>query len=286
MKAYQPAFYKEFFDATQLDNFDNYQNGSSTAAQIASLARTVAEKYVELRNKIERAKEKQCAQVFETGTVELINGDNIDYKRKAASMVDLAANGGYWTNTSATIEAQLKAGAQFLRQEGKNGYPEINLVMSGTAFTYFKANAYFEKLANWQNVQLIDIKMPQTSAFGAAYHGVVVAGAYRFHIWTYDEVYEDEDGNMQRYLPEDTSFMVPVKGYDFEMSHGAVPQIMRVNGGRNIIGRGAAEYYQWDNVDTNEMAHYYNIASAPLAIPISVDQIYTMTVLSEDGGEG
>ena len=54
------------------------QNPTASPATIGYLSSDVATKYMTLKGKIERAKEKQCAQVFETGIVTLINGDNID----------------------------------------------------------------------------------------------------------------------------------------------------------------------------------------------------------------
>lgn len=282
-KEYMPPMYKEFFDATQLDHYDRVlgQLQDGNPATVAVFAREIAGKYIELRKKIERAKELQAAQVFETGIVQLTNGDDIDYKRKATSMVDLAGSGGYWSTASTNIEAQLIASAEFIRQEGKNGVPEFNLVMPGTAWTFFKKSDFFKDIANFNQVSLVDIRMPQTTSFGAGYHGRINAGAYIFNVWTYDEVYENTSDVITRYWPATKAFVMPVSGYDFELSHGAVPAIMKV-GGQTLIGRTAAEYYQWDSPDVNEMSHYYYIASAPVALPVSIDMIYTMQVLDSN----
>lgn len=287
-KEYLPPYYKEFTDATQLDHYDRVlgQLADGTAInQAGMLARSIAEKNMELRNKIERAKELQCSQVLETGVVTMVNGDNIDFKRKAASMVDLGPNGGYWSDTAATVENQLKAGAEFIRQKGKNGTPEFNLVMSGDAYLYLKATNFFIKYADHRNVVLIDIKMPQTQAFGASYHGTITAGAYKFHIWTYDEGYENDQDVFTKYFPSTKAFIVPVKGTDFEMSHGAVPSVMQ-RGTEQFIAPVAGEYITYDNIDKNNMAHYFYVMSAPVALPITVDMIYTMQVLASGGGQG
>jgi len=59
----------------------------------AIIAQNALRNIRKMRDKIERSIRKQQADVMQTGIVELINGDSIDYKRKSASMVDLGAGG-------------------------------------------------------------------------------------------------------------------------------------------------------------------------------------------------
>ena len=292
-KEFQPPFYNENFDATSLDRYDISPFGGNfngDAATIGYLASDVADKTLALKDKIDRAKENQCAQIFETGIVTLNSGDNIDFKRKADSKVDLAADGGYWGIVATDIEAQLIKGAEFVRQKGKNGTPEFNLVMSGLAYSALKKSNYFSKHANYEQVQLIDIRMPQTSTFGAGYMGRITAGAYIYHIWTYDEVYEYANtGVITRYWPIDYAFMVPVQGTRFNLVHAGVPAILRDT--RNaefsqFIGQVKAEYYLNNYVDEKAKAHVFEIFSAPLAVPVTVDQIYTMKVLDLNAQQG
>ena len=107
---------------------------------------------------------------------------------------------------------------------------------------------------------------------------MITAGAYLFNIWSYDEIYETAAGVKTRYLDQDTAFIVPVKGTRFELSHAGVPSIMESKGKR-FIAQKAAEYHLYDRIDENSFAHEFGVMSAPLAIPITVDMIYTMTVL-------
>jgi hypothetical protein len=286
-KIYMPPFYNENFDATSLERYDrgfNMAEGVSLPT-IGYLARDVANKYTALRMKIERAKEKQCAEVFETGIITLNNGDNIDFKRKSGSKVDLS--GAYWSDITADVESQLINGAEFIRQTGKNGEPELILVMSGAAWVALKKTNYFKNNANFQKVQLIDIQMPQASAFGAAYHGRIIAGAYTINVWTYDEVYEaHSDGSITRYLPSNKAFMVPARGTRFNVVHAGVPAIMRDLANAEFpeyITQQAAEYYLNNYIDPRGKAHIFEIYSAPLAVPVTVDQIYTMQVLGDSG---
>lgn len=289
-KQYLPPFFKEFFDITELDNYDRMPGMSPEVpsnAQIGLLAREMGEKYAELRNKIERAKELMCSQVMDTGVVTMINGDNIDYKRKAASLVDLGA-AGYWSNVGADIENQLIAAGDFVRQKGKNGTSVFNLGMPGIAYVNFKKTNFFKDNANYNNVDLNDIRMPQKESFGAGYHGTISAGAYTFNLWTYDEGYDYENGDgsltFTRYWPETKAFVVPVQGTRFEMSHAAVPAIIRDTKNAEFtefIGRISAEYYRTNRIDPNAMAHYFWLLSAAVPVPITVDMIYTMQILGD-----
>jgi hypothetical protein len=283
-KEYIPPFFSESFDATQLDRYDVGFNqiGSAVPQTIGYLASDVAGKLITLREKIERAKEKQCAEVFETGIVTMNNGDNIDYKRKAGSLIDLDTAGDYWSVAGADVDADISAGGDFIRQYGKNPVKELNLVMSGAAYALLKLTDWWSDTANWRRASLMDVKMPMADSTGAVYHGEISAGAYRVHLWTYDEIYEDAtSGTITRYLDETKAFLVPVKGTRFELVHAGVPAIIRdVNNAEfsEFIQDQAAEYYINNYIDKKAKSHTFEIYSAPLAIPVTIDQIYTMKV--------
>lgn len=283
-KEYLPPFYKEYFDATQLDNYDRVfgQNPDvSDAEVIASMSRDIASEYIKLRDKCERRKELQAAQVFDNGVVTMINGDNINFARKATSMVNLT--GAYWTTAATDIESQLIAGAEFCRRTGKNGTPQFDIIMSGTAWVNLKKSTYFTTLANFNQVSLIDIKRPQTTAFGASYHGQITAGAYLFNVWTYDEVYQNESGTITRYWPEKKVVIIPTAGTQFKLSHGGLPMVMKAPGNAEFsetINNVAGEYARYNLIDANASAHYFYLMTACVAIPVTVDMIYTMQVIA------
>lgn len=284
-KNYRPPFYKEFFDATEIDNYDRVfgQSAEADVALFSQMGQDIANEYLELRKKIERAKEKQCAEVFETGVVTMVNGDAIDFKRKADSLVDLGPD--YWDTASAKqVEESLTEAAKFIRTDGKNGAGMFNLKLSEEAWLVLKGTDFFKNDANYQNVQLNDIRRPETEPFGATYHGTITAGSSIFNVWTYDETYEEDDGTTKRYLDKHKAVITPVTGTRFQFSHAALPQIMRDT--RNaefpeLIGRVAAEYARTNHIDKNAMAHYFWLMSAGVALPITVDQIYTMKVIDD-----
>jgi hypothetical protein len=284
-KEYLPPFYNENFDATSLDRYDRgFNQPDSPPSVIGLLAGDVAQKLNMLRDKIERRKELQCSQVFETGIVTMVNGDNIDFKRKAGSMVDLTGAGGYWSTITTDVEAQLIAGAEFIRNNGKNGSPIFNLTMSGSEWLALKKTNYFTAIANFQNVLLLDVTMPQKNAFGAGLMGRISAGAYQFNVWTYDEVYETGPSKtITRYWPANKVVMTPEMGTRFTLAHAGVPAIMRdVRNAEfpEFIQQQSAEYWINNYIDPKGKSHTFEILSAAVAIPVTVDMIYTMQALA------
>jgi len=282
-KEYMPPFYNEEFEGTQFDRYD-YVFGAQaqpTPATIGYLARDIAEKYADLRNKIERAKEKMCSQVFETGIVELTNHDNIDFKRKADSKVDNTSDP--WSNADADVEGQLVAAGDFIRTKGKNNAKELNLVMSSDAYIALKGTNYFQNNANFERVQLIDVNFPQVDAGGGSFHGRIAAGSYIFYLWTYDEMYQDKNGDYQYYWPRKQAFVVPTRGTQFVLAHAGVPAIIRDTGNaefNQFIVNQESEYYLNNYIDERGKSHTFEIYSAPLTVPVTVDMIYTMEILT------
>lgn len=283
-KEYIPPFYSEEFEGTQLDRYDRVfgDEASGIPTTIGYLARDVAMKYVELRNKIERAKEKQCSQILETGIVELTNHDNIDFKRKAGSKVDNTDDP--WTSSSADVEGQLVEAGDFMRQTGKNTANTFNLILSSDEWLRLKQTDYFQNNANFQQIQLIDINTPQVNAGGGVFHGRISAGPYLFDVWTYDEVYEDNTGTIQYYWPRTQAAVVPQQGAKLVLAHAGVPAILTDRSRAEyprFIAQQRAEYYLNNYIDEQRKSHTFEIYSAPLAVPVTVDMLYTMKTLND-----
>jgi hypothetical protein len=276
-----PPMYNENFDQTSLDRYDVVfgANPSISPTTIGYLAQDTAAKYQQLRLKIERAKELQCAQIFTDGIVVLKNNDSIDFKRKNTSIVDLTGAGGYWTTTATDIEAQLIAAGTFIRTKGKNATSEFHLITSGTQWINLKKSDYFKNTANYQQVQLLDIPFPVKNSTGQSFMGRIVAGAYIFNVWCYDEIYENASGVATRYWDEKKAVVLPATGYVFDLAHGGVPAIIRDTTRAEFpeyIANQSAEYWLNNYIDNKAKSHTFEIYSAPLAIPVTVDQIYTM----------
>lgn len=272
-KIFVPPLYDEYFDATQLDVYDKlFGDGEISVNRLTSFVETVSEKVGMLQDKIERAYELQCAQVLETGIVTLNKGTNIDFKRKAGSLVD--KSGTPWTTGTNDPFADLLAGAQFIRTEGKASGGTMNVIMGSSALDAFLNNTIVKERADIRNYKLDDVTSPLRNGDGGAYHGRVSAGAWNFDIWSYPEYYTNSAGNATEYMNAKNVVILPENPM-FRLTFAAVPQL--VNG---VGATTAGAYKFYDYMDERKATHDFGVKSAGVAIPVAVDQIYTAQVVA------
>lgn len=280
-KQFLPPYFYEYFDITELDLYERVLGATADSnvniALFDQFVRDTAENLLELTNKIERAKERQCWQLLETGIVTLVSGDNIDMKRLAASLVNLSGAGGYWSTGSTDVFAQFQAGCTFVRQKGKYSGSEFNAILGDTAIAALFSNDTFKERQNLYNLVLDQVVVPNKAATGGVYHGTITAGPYRVNLWSYPEYYDDPTtGVSTAYFNPKKVVILPAKP-NFIYSHAAVPQLMRgVPGSMPAQG----EYVIGDYIDERETAHIYTVKSAGVPIMTAVDQAYTMQVVA------
>jgi len=271
LKAFLPPYYDEYFNANELDVYDR-AIGSTDPQAMIMLAQESATELVLLRDKIERALELQCAQVFETGIITLVNGDNIDFKRKAASLVAYSA-GINWADNAVSPYVTLESGATFLRESGNATGSNFNVILGGECLSAFLGNTIVQNRADIKNFGLDNIQSPIKNATGASYHGRVAQGSFTFDLWTYPGQYEDSNSDMQYYWNQKKVCVLP-EVTQFEIAYALVPQ---------LIGTGQPQtgpYLVQDFIDTRQTAHEIHLKSAPIAIPVSVDKMYTAQVIA------
>lgn len=273
-KIFIPPLYKEWFDRTTLQLYDRLYGATEiNDAVFAQYINSVADAIVALRDKIERAYELQCSQVFETGVVKLINA-SIDFKRKSESMVDLGAS-NYFANNVNPFPV-FENGCNFLRQVGKATTGEFIAIMGSTALTNLLANTEFLKRQNLFNMALDSVKSPLMGVEGATYHGTLTAGSYKVELWAYPQFYDDPaTGNQTAYVNPKKITIIP-NNLKAVLAFGAVPQLITPN---NPVPK-QGQYLIRDFMDERMTAHVTEIASAGVAIPVAVDQIYTVQVVA------
>ena len=276
-KIFVPPYYEEYFDATELTFYDRLflSNGTVDVITFGQWMNDVVEKLALLQDKIERSYELQCAQVFQTGIVTLENGDNIDFKRKAASLVDLGA-GNYWDSASADPIKDLEDGCKFLRTVGKMQGGSVNAIMGDKALNDFLSNTKVKERADVRRMSLDDINAPQRNSLGASLHGWVSAGSYTVYLWTYPQFYDTDSAENIPYIDEGNVVLLP-QSPRFTLGFGAVPMLMGIENkeGLGISGRRGA-YMVDEYVDKRHKSHNFEMRSAGVAIPTAVDQIYTL----------
>lgn len=269
-KMFEPPLYREFFDATQLDLYDRVlgSQGNNNAPLFAALMNTVADKLGLLQDKMERSQELQCAQVLFDGIVQTTFG-NIDYKRKAASLVNTA--GDYFETTTTPFDV-FAAGCEFIRTKGRTNDAAFNAIMGQTALKKLLANTQFLGRQDLVSMKLDNVQGPARNGVGANYNGSITAGAYTVHLWTYPQFYQDADNVDQPYVPAKKVAIIP-SNPRFKMGFAAVPQLLPDNTQGNVPAQPA--YVVGEFRDERKAVHEFDIQCAPLAIPVAVDQIYT-----------
>ena len=286
---YIPPYFKEDYDF-QRDQVYMNTIGNGVGMDNPNVNRMIAlnavKQVAKNRDKVIRAIRKQQADVLQTGIISLKNGDNIDFRRKPASIVNVSTGGNYWSvSASATPLTDIRKGMDFLRNVGNSGGSAVNVVMRSTALEAFLATAQIKEQGPnvIQQIQRININMPQFDGVsGFAFHGQVAAGDFSVNLWTYNEKYTDENGATQYYLAENLVVMIP-DDFQGKTVFGGLPTMTKANVGGvavDVPGIVEANYLIRSYSDLKTMSSTIELTSAPLVVPFTIDKIYTMQVLS------
>lgn len=282
-KIFQPPYYNESFDYTSCERYDvTFGMGQGpTKMDAKMLVRSAQRKIKALKNKILRAIELQRAQVLESGIVTLKNGDSIDYRRAAESMV-VKAGAATWDNAdTSTPLTDLEDGMEFLRETGLSGGSTVNAVFGKDAFKNLMSNEKFIAEADIRNIKRMDIGMPQfNNVSGMVFHGQLATGDYIVNLWTYNEMYVDPaDGLKKRYLKTDNVVLV-AEDFEGNTAFAGVPAILGNADGGFYVAPKEGEFYVRDVIDQTRLSWDFIISSAPLVVPISIDRLYTIQTKS------
>ena len=278
---YIPPFFKEDYDFARDEVYMNTValGAMNVKAVNATIAQNALKAVRKNRQKIERATAKQQADVLQSGIVTLKNGDSIDFRRKAASIVDLGA-GNYWNEAGTTPSTDLGAGMTFLRNVGNSTGSTVNVVMRGDAMDAFLANESMKEILNSRRMDRAKIVMPQfNEASGMAFHGQVSAGDFTVNLWTYNEKYTDENGATQFYLARENAIIIP-NDFQGKTVYGGLPYL-RKTGKMKTPAVAEAQFLLRAYDDEKTISSTLELTSAPLAIPFTIDKVYTLKVLAD-----
>ncbi len=276
-KIFIPPYYREFFDATDLDLYDRLFGSTSDIndAVFMSFMESVADKLGMLQDKIERAYELQCSQVLIDGIVQLnASGINIDFKRKADSKVDLGSS-NYWADSGVDPATSLETAGNFIRQVGKAQGGFINVIAGSEALSDLISNEKVQNRGKIYNYALDMLNPPQRDSVGATFHGEMSAGSYRARIWSYPEFYDNAAGESTPYIDPKKIVVLP-DNPRFKLVFAAVPQLLTTGG--SLPKKGA--YLIGNYVDERHTSHIFDIKSAGIAVPVAVDQAWTGKVVA------
>lgn len=274
-KIFIPPYYKEFFNITDIELYDRlFIDSEVDAAVITKFIRTAAQKLSLLQDKIERATEKMCADVMLTGIAQLKSGDNINYGRKAASLID---DSNYWSDNTVDPYDQIETDCQFIRDNGLVEDTTFTLTIGKTAWRLLLKNTLFKARQNFFNLKLDEIKPPQFQKVrGCVFMGYMTVGQYTVNVFTYPDTYKDPiTGVITPYMDPKKYVLTPDQT-DYVLGYGANPQLISDPAPGIKIVKG--EFIIYDFVDPKMLSHTYNIQSSPLAIPVAVDTTVTRRV--------
>lgn len=282
-KIFVPPYFHESFDFTSCQSYD-VTFGRGVVPQgsfMQSIFQEANKELLAIQNKIKRAILLQQAQVLTTGIVTLKNGDNIDFKRKAGSMVTKTVANEKWTApTTSNPIADLKAAGEFLRGTGNSGASELNAIMGSQAFENFMASEKVQALGDIRNVNRVAIDMPMMDGVsGLTLQAKVGAGDFAVYIWTYNETYQNAEGVETRYLDTNTVVVLPTDFVGNTVFAG-LPAVMGDAISGQYIANVEAEYLVYDVIDQKKRVWEYIVDSAPLVVPVSIDRIYTLLTTS------
>lgn len=275
LRTYMPPLYDEFFDVTELDLYDTLfgaQNIDENAFKL--FYKDVTAMMDKLIDKFVRAKELQWAQVFETGVVSLINGDDINYNRKAGSMVANSAS-NTWATSSVDPYDNMGDRADWIRQNGLSNTSTFDVILGKQAHAAFFNNAKVLARNDLKQMKLDNLSMPRSVGPGAKYHGEVTIGEYTARLWSYPQYYKDANGVMQPYW-NPNKYVMLADDIEFVTAHAAVPQLLTQGG--MMLQQGP--YMPYDYPDFRKATHDFGAKTAPLAVPITIDKFATEEVVA------
>lgn len=277
-KVFDPAYMREFFDMTEIDLYDRLFGSSAIDSGIFSqLTQEVARRLSGMRNKIERAYEKWCAEALTLGTVTMVNATSVDFGRNARALI---ANGAGITWATGTVDpfANIGAWCDILRGYGKVVGQTFNLINGATAHNDLFNNTIFKTRVTQNLNNSIDSLVPaQKNSVGGVFHGTLTCGSYRVNLWTYPQSY-DVSGTPTSYLNVKKSILLP-ETPRFKLAFAAVPQLLGGNGGTEPLSgvspMAAQSMVVGNYTDAINSAHIMDIKSAGMPILTAVDQVVT-----------
>jgi hypothetical protein len=271
LKTIEPPLYSEWIRANDHDLYD-VAIGSQDPSVMAMVARGLANELDGIRQKIDRAIEIQCVQALMDGVVQLSSSESIDYKRNPASKVDLS--GTPWSDNANDPRVDIKNGLDWMRANGKVPVGQANMILGGDAYSAFESNANIINKADLKDYDITMIQEPQRNAAGGVFHGTISAGPYKVNIWTYPEVYTDEAGATKYYMDPKAMLLLPLNT-NYNLEFAAVPQLPE-----NGMMPQTDKYLTQEFFDSEKVSHKIYLKTAPIAMPVAIDTMYTAQVLA------
>lgn len=242
------------------------------------LVAKMAQGFMVIDDKIQRAVELQASQILQTGQLTLTNktGDTVyelDFKPKATHFPTVAVA---WSNAaSATPIDDLRALGNVIRSDGKVN--PNRLTFGEKAFSDFMATAQVKEHLDNRRIEFGFVD-PEMEDSGAVNQGRIWIGSYAYDMWTYPEEYKDpQTGNPVKYVADDKVIMDSTRTR-FDMTSARVPLPLgpdpRVEGllpGRMSSREGGFDVTPNVYPTPNGKQIMGELESRPLLVPVQID---------------
>lgn len=284
-KFFIPPTYDEAIVYSAFDEFESIMGAddSRVDGQIyrSLVEKTAAEMQLGL-DMIARREELQRAQSLLTGIVTLNNGDNIDFKRKAASLVAYNASFG-WDVATVNPDDILIQLTEFLITEGMVDHTTaLNVIVGEEALSAFKNNPIRQKQGDIKDQVYMNLST------GAPIRGLTPQGSYssgnfRFNLWGYTGYYDDP-ANSDATTPymDPKKIIVLPNTVPFKMVYCGTKGWSDGDGmtksARPRIIKGARNFYKIRNI--REVSEEMGVRSAVVASLFEVDSVATAQVVA------
>jgi hypothetical protein len=282
-RLYQPPYYAENFNSTDLMLYDQIMGSYSEAVAPELLKNAIEEikdYYALIKLKMERAYEKQCSEVLQTGIVTLKTQDTIPFSPKATHIQTLSTK---WDATTPKIYDSIKNQCNILKQDGASAV-EFDLICGEAALVALQNSAEYLEKAKIYSLSIDKYIMPKLDNItGAVFINRIPIGQYIINIWSYAEYYDDATGRNNQFLDPKKVVLV-AKSFQGNLAFGAVPRILTENGMlgnqqfNQIVEAGAFLMTTFPKPEVS--AQVFEMKSAGLAVPTTIDHFACLTVLA------
>jgi hypothetical protein len=265
--------------------------GENPYGDIAHRAKAVlrsARVLSKMTNKIRRAVEWQASQIFQTGQVQLIDGNgnaiySIDYQPKPSHFVTVQTS---WATDGQTGDpiGDITALGAVIRRDGKR-IPRA-LVFGDSAWSRFIANPKVQQAVSRDGIGLGALAPERRGAESATFQGFLWATHYRYELWTYDGSFTHPQ------TKEPTPFVgtdrvIMLSDGRLDLTYGAVPtfaspdqQVLPFLPGRVSNVANGLDYFPHGWIERGGKTLCLSVSSRPLCIPTEIDSFGCLDVVT------
>lgn len=233
-----------------------------------------------------RSVELQCAQILQTGVVDLKDENGVtiytlDYQARPSHFLTTTA----WAADGNTGDpfADIDALGIAVRRDGKQ--KGTDLIFGTTAMVRFLASAKVKTRLDNLGLQRLQEVAPADRPDGATFYGTMVIGQYKYNLWMYDGYYIDPETLEPTPYVGDTNVVMVAAAGRRDLTFGAIPQFVPPDARamQFMPSRMSSVSQQFDMttnvwVTPDGSTLTLSVGTRPLAVPTALDTFGCLTV--------